>query len=357
MKISKKYKFAALVALCLAALLCLCACGGPVARDAEGSCGDDIKWKYEASGNTLTLSGKGNIPSYKSSSEVPWAEAMASVKKIVIKNGVTSVGNYAFYGAAKLEEVDLPDTLSAIGDFAFAYCTSLADIDAPDALVSVGKSAFEACSSLTDITLGAALTNLGSRAFAFCTKLETINVLGEGVEIKDETFYNCISLESAVFNASITADKVSESAFKGIDFDFSKVQSAASPDTTVTITVKYVYDDGNEAAPSDTRSGLHVGDSYSINSPAIEGYTADALTVSGIATAEDKTITVTYKKDIAETETESTDILQDPDAPKDEPTNYFALVIMVVVIAGIGVGAFLLMRSEKKNAQKAKKKK
>ena len=142
----RKYKPVTLVALCVAVLLCLASCtGGNKASDAEGTCGGGVDWSYDASDRTLEIKGKGVIPAYKSSSEVPWAAAIESIQKIELDDGITSVGSYAFYGCSQLKEAELPASLTEIGDFAFAYCTAVEKLEIPEAVSIVGASAFEGC--------------------------------------------------------------------------------------------------------------------------------------------------------------------------------------------------------------------
>lgn len=352
---NKKYKMITLAILALVALLCLSACtGGSKASDANGELDGGLKWEYTASNKTLEITGAGAIPSYNSSSEVPWAAAFESIEKIEIDDGVTAIGSYAFYGCSKLEKTDIAESVTKIGNFAFAYCTAVEKIDLPEAVCEVGDSAFEGCSKLTEVKLGASVTSVGARAFAFCPALKSVHVLGSA-DIKAETFYNCGALETVVFGASITADKVSPDAFKNTKFDYSKIQIAADPNKTVNVTIKYVYEDGTEAAPNKDFAGLKVGDAYTWNSPELEGYTADKLTVSGNAPAQDHVVTVTYKKNEVVTEEETTTpVVETPEEEKNPVSDVIFLVVMVVLIAGIVVAAFFLMRSNKKNEQKAR---
>lgn len=352
---NKKYKIIALAALALIALLCLSSCtGAKKAADASGECEGGIKWEYTASDKTLELKGTGAIPSYNSSSDVPWAAAFESIEKIEIDDGITAIGNYAFYGCSNLEKTDIAESVTSIGNFAFAYCTDVEKIDLPETVTSVGESAFEGCSKLSEIKLGEAVTSVGTRAFAFCPALKSVHVLGSA-EIKAETFYNCTALETVVFGASITSDKVAADAFKNTNFNYEKAQIAADPNTTVKVTIKYVYEDGTEAAPDKLFEGLKIGEAYRENSPEIKGYTADILTVHGNAPAKDETITVTYKKNEVVTDVQTEPVIDEE--PEEEPStvqNVIFIVIMVVLIAGLGVGAYLLMRSNKQNEQKAK---
>jgi hypothetical protein len=352
---NKKYKIIALAIIALAALLCLSACAGSSkAPDAKGELDGGLKWEYTASSNTLEINGDGAIPSYKSSSEVPWAAAFDSIEKIEIDDGVTKIGSYAFYGCANLEKTDIADSVTEIGDFAFAYCTAVEKIDVPQNITKIGNSAFEGCSKLTEVKLGEAVTSVGTRAFAFCGALKSAHVLGSA-DIKAETFYNCGALETVVFGASITSDKVSADAFKNTNFDYSKAQIAADPNTTVTVTIKYVYEDGTKAAEDKVFADLKIGDSYSVNTVEIDGYTADKLTVSGNAPAKDSVITVTYKQNEEATDTEAvTETEPVVEEEKNPVKDGIFLAVMVVLIAGLGVGAYLLMRSNKHNEEKAR---
>ena len=353
---NKKYKIIALAVIALAALLCLSACSGTSkAPDANGELKGGIKWEYTASNNTLEIKGEGAIPSYKSSSEVPWTAALDSIEKIEIDDGVTAIGSYAFYGCANLEKTEIADSVTEIGSFAFAYCTAIEKIDIPQNVAKVGDSAFEGCSKLTEAKLGEAVTSVGARAFAFCGELKSAHILGSA-DIKAETFYNCNALETVVFGSSITKDKVDADAFKNTKMDYTKVQIAADPNKTVKVTIKYVFEDGTKAADDKVFADLKVGAAYKQNSPEIEGYVTDKLTVSGNAPAKDSVITVTYKKDEAATEEVTTEaVVETPEEEKkNTASDVIFLVVMVVLIAGLGVGAYLLMRSNKQNEEKAK---
>ena len=350
------FKFSALVALCLAAVLCLAACGTqktPKAADAEGTIeGTDIKWEYTSASNTLEISGKGEIPSFENAASVPWADAVPSIKNLEVGEGITKIGDFSFYGATAMKEADLPSTLTSVGKLAFAHCGALESLELPEALTEIGEAAFEGCTHLDSVKLGATLSSLGERAFAFCANLKSVTLLAP-VEIGAETFYNCRSLESFIRSAELTSDMVAGDAFKGIDFKYEDMQIAIDANKTVTVTIKYVLSDGAEAPAPVVIEGLKIGEKYSQNSPELDGYTADKLTVTGNAPTEDTEIVVNYEKTEAQTEeaTESADveILEEPKDP-----NYLSIVLMVVVIAGIGVGAYFLMRSDKKNAEKAK---
>ncbi len=349
---TRKYKVILLAVLVLAALVCLCSCGGgSKAPDASGTIeGTDVKWKYTASDSTLEISGAGTVPNYASANDIPWAEAITSAKKIEVEEGIVGIGNRAFYGAAAVESVELSASVTSIGERSFAQCSSLGSIELPAALATIGEGAFEGCSKLSSIKVGEAVTSLGERAFAFCKSLESAHILSV-VEIKAETFFNCLSLKTLVVHTELGADKVAADAFKGAGVSFADAQRAADPNKTVNITIKYVCSDGAEA-PASVVITKKIGEAYAQNSPELEGYTADKLTVSGSAPAEDTEIVVTYTKKAEETTApqETEPVVND----EEKAPNYIALIIMIVVLAGVGVGGYFLVKSEKKNAEKAR---
>ena len=85
---------------------------------ASGSCGDSLTWDLDDTG-TLTITGQGAMSNYNYSSDVPWYSQSSSIKTIVVAEGVTSIGNYAFYNLASLTSATLPSTVLSIGSDAF----------------------------------------------------------------------------------------------------------------------------------------------------------------------------------------------------------------------------------------------
>ena len=82
----------------------------------SGTCGPDLKWRLTDDG-VLTISGKGEMDDYRFS---PWLDS--GVKRIIIGDGVTSIGNSAFRGCRSLTSVNIPNSVTTIGQAAFKYC-------------------------------------------------------------------------------------------------------------------------------------------------------------------------------------------------------------------------------------------
>ncbi|MBR4081883.1 MAG: leucine-rich repeat protein, partial [Clostridia bacterium] len=95
---------------------------------------------------------------------------------ITLSEGVTTIGNSAFFGCYGMQSVSLPSTLTSIGNTTFAFCNSLTTVTIPASVSSIGDSAFESCYGLTTVTIPASVTSIGSNAFASCYDLTTVNV-------------------------------------------------------------------------------------------------------------------------------------------------------------------------------------
>lgn len=85
----------------------------------ETHCGDAVYWKLE--NGTLTIYGEGPMYDFESRGDAPWYNYSSEITSIVITNGVTHIGQYAFYSFTKLSSVDFGSTLTSIGKYAFAF--------------------------------------------------------------------------------------------------------------------------------------------------------------------------------------------------------------------------------------------
>ena len=118
---------------------------------ASGSLNDGLTWRLSDTG-VLSISGKGSIPNYYSPSVAPWAETHRdTIKTVVIGEGVTTIGAYAFQKHAALQSVSLPDSLTNIYAGAFANCKALVSVEIPENVTKVGAYGFSNCTALTDI--------------------------------------------------------------------------------------------------------------------------------------------------------------------------------------------------------------
>ena len=142
---------------------------------------------------TLTISGNGKMKDWRNSSDEAWDSNRKNIKNVIINNGVTSIGNFAFSDCTSLTNITIPNSVTSIGDYAFWYC-NLKNITIPNGVTSIGYSAFYRCTSLTNITIPNSVTSIGDFAFNECTSLTNIAIPDSVTSIGDHAFYKCDSL-------------------------------------------------------------------------------------------------------------------------------------------------------------------
>ena len=217
----------------------------------ENNC---LHWEVSTgvlSGKTLTITGSGAMPDFDfpNGNLAPWwnYEALGmltsfgsfklegELKKVVIKDGVTNVGDYALFFLPAATQVTLPDSVTSIGRYGIAMCSKLTGlsipkgvtgigdfglagngltaITLPDGLQSLGRGAFDSCASLTNTTLPAAITAVPGKCFADCTKLLNVKYAGTVTAIGDLAFESCKALTAAPIPETVTA--IDKAAFTG----------------------------------------------------------------------------------------------------------------------------------------------
>ena len=165
---------------------------------------DNLTWTLDADG-TLNISGMGAMKDYGYDSNRNPVYKNSNVKKVVIEDGVTSIGESAFFYCSSLTSITIPDSVTSIGDYAFFNCSSLTSITIPDSVTSIGESAFYGCSSLTSITIPDGVTSIGNTAFSYCSSLTSITIPDSVTSIGDYAFRNCSSLTSITIPNSVTS--------------------------------------------------------------------------------------------------------------------------------------------------------
>lgn len=194
------------LSICTVALVLLCQhtlfVQSFAATENSGTCGTNATWKL--SDGVLTISGTGAMSDYKSASAAPWYNDRMSINVVAFENGITNIGNYAFYGYSNLMSVTIPSSVTAIGKYAFYNCSGLVLDTVGDNVNTIGTCAFYGCSGLTNITIGDSVTTIGSNAFYGCNSLTEVTI-GKGVTtINSSAFYGCSSLTSVTIPEGVT---------------------------------------------------------------------------------------------------------------------------------------------------------
>ena len=219
-----------LVVLMIATLLPVTALAADVVKSgtcgAEGD-GSNLTWTLDSEG-TLTISGSGDMYDYDFS-RAPWYGSRSRVKSAVIADGVTSIGESAFYVCTSLTSVTIPDSVTSIGNWAFEGCTSLTSVTIPDSVTRIGGATFDGCKSLANVTIPDSVTSIGYKAFGSCESLTSVTIPDSVTSIGERAFSYCTSLTSVTIPGSMTS--IGSYAFMGC----SSLTSVTIPDSVTSI--------------------------------------------------------------------------------------------------------------------------
>ena len=170
----------------------------------------EIEWTLSDDG-TLTISGT-DMPDYRfvydknvGQTTAPWYSERKKIKKIVIEDGVTSIGDNAFANCSSLTSVTIPNTVESIGVNAFEKCSGLTSITIPDSVESIEMGAFANCSSLTSIIIPNTVESIGICAFQYCESLTSIIIPDSVESIGDNAFDGSKGLISITIPNSVTS--------------------------------------------------------------------------------------------------------------------------------------------------------
>jgi hypothetical protein len=235
-KTRKVFLFLAAVAVCL------CMTNEAMAQDIVdyGTTGD-CTWAITGTSGDymLIISDNGAMENYTYDSPSPWYSYQNDIKTLDIQQGVTSIGDYAFYGCP-ITDVTIPNSVESIGNYAFYSCSDLTSITIGNSVKSIESGAFYGCSDLTAINVDAnnpnyssingvlfnklqneliqcpvgktgnytilnSVTAIGSSAFHDCTGLISITIGNSVTSIGWSAFFGCTGLTSVTIPNSVTS--------------------------------------------------------------------------------------------------------------------------------------------------------
>ena len=168
-----------------------------------------------------------------------------SLTSVSIPDSVTSIGDNAFYFCESLTSVTIPDSVTAIGDSAFSYCDSLTSVSIPDSVTSIGDEAFYSCSSLTSVNIPDSVTSIGDRAFSYCDSLTSVSIPDSVTAIGNRAFYYCDSLTSVSIPNSVTS--IGDYAFGDCsNLTLTVPRNSYAAEYAKTNNIPYTYPDAND---------------------------------------------------------------------------------------------------------------
>ena len=205
------------------------------ALEATGQCGDNVYWNFDETTGELVISGEGDMWDYSYKS--PFSNS--DIKNVVIEDGVTSIGDGAFYNCMLIKSISLPKSLINIGeDFTFLVpflkevilderndffavedgvlfnndktkiilyppSKDVTEYTIPDTVKAIGSYAFAAGMKLEKIKVPDSVKEIGFGAFAYSRALKEVN-LPDYVEGLDGAFFHCVRLKKLTFPDNIT---------------------------------------------------------------------------------------------------------------------------------------------------------
>ena len=184
-----------------------------------GSCGSNTKW--ELSGSTLTISGKGEVETNA------WSSVLKNVTSVVVQDGVTSLPANSFYNATMVTSVKMTDSVTSLGSSCFTGCSRLKTVELSDNLTTIPEYAFNMCISLTTFNFPEKLTKIEASAFYGCIALNAIEVPGTVTEIGARSF-GATNIKQLTLNEGLK--KIDLKAFA-----LSCVSEVVIPDSVTTI--------------------------------------------------------------------------------------------------------------------------
>ena len=201
---------------------------------AAGNLDGGLAWNLTKAG-TLTISGQGAMPDFGGIGDQPWSADSDKIRKVVIENGVTSVGSCAFWNCGVLSaeistsvtaignsafrgsgiiSVTIPSSVKTIGDSAFRECENLSSVTVCEGVETIEQNAFRSCAKLASIALPSTIGEVGAAAFIQCQNMSSATFAPGGKQVKlgDDLFAECFYLVRVTLPVNI--DRISDRMFK-----------------------------------------------------------------------------------------------------------------------------------------------
>ena len=168
----------------------------------RGICGKDAQWSYDD--GTLTITGLGTTYDYTTDDPAPWSAL--DVRKLVVEEGVTGIGENNFVNCENLKSVTIPAGLSA-NDKAFSGCTAIEELNVTGTaqkMKTCPNAIVKDCTGDLKLVLVDGVT-LPDSAYQPCSSLKAIKIVGNLTEIPRDAFHGCSALVRAELPDTITS--------------------------------------------------------------------------------------------------------------------------------------------------------
>lgn len=165
-----------------------------------GTCGDNVTYKINNTTGEMVISGTGPMRDYDANypfeNMAPYRNYYKNVKSLIIEDGVTSIGDYAFPKFSNLESISFGKDVESIGECSFTFCSSIKNLTIPNGVKIIKQTAFALCLNLLTISIPESVEEIGDHAFSPCSNLQSITV--------DENNQNYLSQDGVLFTKDKT---------------------------------------------------------------------------------------------------------------------------------------------------------
>ncbi|CDD64023.1 cell surface protein [Firmicutes bacterium CAG:341] len=292
-----------------------------------GKCGKNVTYSFDAETGVLTISGEGDMENYNYENNPFYKKS--NIKTVIIKNGVTSIGDWVFYNCSSLTSITIPNSVTSIGNWVFRDCTSLTSVAIPTSVTSIGDGVFYCCESLTSIEVSNnnenysstdgvlfnknkselitypagktdseyaipnSVTSIGSYAFFDCESLTSVTIPNSVTNIGVYAFYGCKSLTSVTIPDSVIS--IGDYAFYGCK----SLTSVTIPDSVISIgdyAFSYCESLTSVTIPNSVTSICSdaFSDCTSLKSIEVSDNNKNYSSVDGVLFNKDKSELITY---------------------------------------------------------------
>ena len=203
---------------CLFLILVSCVSGLPQREptDFRGRYGN-LAWTFNKTTGELCISGDGDMKDFSWITTAVGRSESSQIKSLVICQGITSIGAFAFSDCSELERVTIAEGVTEIGESAFRNCVRLTEINVPNSVTRIASNSFANCRSLPELYVGEQVKVIESYAFFNCKSLQKIILSSEVEHIDDYAFFGCNELREVVFSDDLR--HIGEYAFFGVGLE------------------------------------------------------------------------------------------------------------------------------------------
>lgn len=179
----------------------------------SGTCGPKLTWSFNTDTGLLKIEGSGEMDNYFYDTGEPWSSYCGRILAVELPEGLTTIGNCAFYGCSRITSISIPNSVTSIGWQAFYNCMSLTSMSIPNSVTHIGIYAFYGCIGLTSISIPNSVTSIGQNTFEGCSGLTAVSIPNSVSYIGSYAFYGCSGLTSISIPNSVS--NIGENAFCG----------------------------------------------------------------------------------------------------------------------------------------------